>query len=136
MSTSALLFQTQILRWHQKWTQKTGRKPKSCNQLGMEMETDMFSQMPQAHSYVSIYFLLAVVITLVIPTFSLGKRTMQPCLDFPFKSTPLMLIDCMQGSSILVSPLNPECLSVFELGKSWNAASVHMHRFCWIPKVS
>jgi hypothetical protein len=36
----------------------------------MEMETDMFSQMPQAHSYVSIDFLLAVVITLVIPTFS------------------------------------------------------------------
>jgi hypothetical protein len=36
----------------------------------MEMETDMFSQMPQVYSYVSIDFLLAVVITVVIPTFS------------------------------------------------------------------
>jgi hypothetical protein len=49
---------------------KKGRKPKICNQMGMEIETNMFSQIPQAHSYVSIDFILALVITLVIPTFS------------------------------------------------------------------
>jgi hypothetical protein len=46
-----------------------GRKPKSYNQLGMEIETNMFSQIPPAHSYVSIDFILALDVTLVIPSF-------------------------------------------------------------------